>query len=245
MAVAHGSVDPEEIARFGNDSENWWDESGPFAPLHRLNPVRLHFIRDEIIHHFSLPDDRPKPFKGLKILDIGCGGGLVCEPLSRLGGTITGIDADPQAVKTAQRHAEDSDLKIKYIGGKAEDIKKETFDIVLALEIIEHVTDAEEFIKTCALLCKPGGLIILSTLNKTIKSKLLGIYVAEYILNWVPKGTHQWEKFISPAHLSGFLRNCDVRPVNQKGLIFNPLRNEFQLSDKDFDVNYLISGIKQ
>lgn len=244
MRAAPGTADKDEIAHFSRDSGRWWDEHGPFAPLHRLNPVRLQFIKNEITGHFKCPDQGLKPFKDLKILDIGCGGGLVTEPMARLGGTVTGIDADAQAIAVAKEHAAQADLKISYRVGTAETLKQESYDVVLALEILEHVSDPQVFVQTCAHLSKPGGLIIFSTLNKTLKSKILGIYAAEYLLGWVPKGTHSWNKFIPPATLGRMMRKNGISLKSQKGLIFNPLTNCFDLSNKDFDINYLISGEK-
>lgn len=234
------TVDHKEIQHFSKDSADWWNESGPFKPLHRLNPVRLGFIKAEICGHFELDVDGLKPFEGLDVLDIGCGGGLVCEPLARLGANVTGADADGVAIETATAHAKASGLEIDYQNKPAEEINK-TFDVVLALEIIEHVSDPAAFVASVSGLVKPGGMVIFSTLNRTPKSYALGIMAAEYILRWVPRGTHSWKKFIKPSELSRMARECGLAPHTLRGLIFNPLKNAFQLSKSDIDVNYLLS----
>jgi 2-polyprenyl-6-hydroxyphenyl methylase/3-demethylubiquinone-9 3-methyltransferase len=237
------SVDQKEIQQFSKDSDRWWDESGPFAPLHRLNPVRLSYIKAQICEHYDRDVDALDALKGLDILDVGCGGGLVCEPLARLGGNISGADADAQAIEVAQAHAEQSNLSITYYNQPAEEIDQQ-FDVVLALEIIEHVTDPAAFVESVSKLVKPGGVAIFSTLNRNPKSFLLGIVAAEYILRWVPKGTHSWKKFIRPSELSRFGRAAGLTPHNITGLIFNPLKDEFLLSKNDLDVNYLLTTKK-
>ena len=233
------TVDQKEIQAFSKDSMHWWDHNGPFKPLHRLNPVRLGYIKDKICAHFGRDPLSLKPFTGLKILDIGCGGGLVCEPMARLDATVTGADADAQAITVAKDHARKSDLTIDYQNKPAEQINT-TFDVVLALEIIEHVSDPAAFMHNCAALCKDDGLVILSTLNRTPKSFALGIVAAEYLLRWVPQGTHNWKKFIKPAELAQHARNAGLHPLHTSGLIFNPLKNEFALSKTDMDVNYFM-----
>ena len=244
---ANGTVNKEEITHFAKDSAHWWDESGPFKPLHRLNPTRLSFIREKICAHFKIDSDNLKPFEGLKILDIGCGGGIVCEPMARMGGNVTGIDADENAINVATEHAELSDLDITYKASSTEEQTKmiKQYDVVLALEILEHVDNVGDFVQQCVDLCKSGGIIIFSTLNRTAKSYALGIVAAEHILHWVPKGTHQWEKFLKPYELATHIQTTkDARPYEMKGLIFNPLKNEFSLSDTDYDVNYFMTAIK-
>lgn len=240
MPASATSIDEAEIARFARDSAHWWDEKGPFRPLHQLNPVRTGYIRKQICSHYDRSDRSLTPFSGLKMLDIGCGGGLVCEPLARLGGRVTGIDADAQAIEVAKNHAEKSGLSISYQNGAAEDLDR-TFDIVTALEVIEHVTDPTAFIKTCAKLCKPGGLVIMSTLNRTPRSFAFGIVAAEYVLGWVPRGTHNWKKFIKPSELGRMGRDSRLSPRDVTGLIFNPIRNHFELSKTDLAVNYLMT----
>ena len=230
------SVEQAEIEHFAKDSHAWWDESGAFAPLHRLNPVRMKYIVGQLETHF----DR---FEGLSILDIGCGGGLVCEPLARLGAKVAGIDADRNAIATAQDHAERQGLKIDYKVSAAEDMKK-TFDVVLALEIVEHVKDVDSFIQTCVGLCKPNGLLIFSTLNRTAKSFALGIVAAEYVVRWVPQGTHNWKKFVKPSELAQSIRRAGAQEQNIKGLVYRPFFGDFDLSDTDIDVNYFLSAVK-
>ncbi len=234
------SIDAQEIENFSKDAPAWWDENGPFKPLHRLNPIRLSYIKQQVCTHFERDVKSLKAFEKLDILDIGCGGGLVCEPLARLGANVTGADADPVAIETATAHAKSSGLKIDYQNKPAEEIKKQ-FDVVLALEIIEHVQEPEAFVQNISKLVKPGGLVIFSTLNRNPKSFLLGIVAAEYILRWVPQGTHSWKKFIRPSELARMARLTGFEPYDVTGLIFNPVKKEFALSKRDLDVNYLIS----
>ncbi len=237
------SVDQNEIQHFSKDSAQWWDEDGPFKPLHRLNPVRLTYIKQQICEHFGRDIQGLKALDGLDILDIGCGGGLACEPLARLGGRVSGADADAQAIEVARAHAQLSGLEIDYQAIAAENIDRQ-FDVVLALEIIEHVANPAAFVESVTKLVKPGGLAIFSTLNRNPKSFLLGIIAAEYILRWVPKGTHTYQKFIKPSELSRFARTAGLHPYNVTGLIYNPAKDEFALSSHDLDVNYLLSAKK-
>ena len=237
------TVDAQEIQNFSKDSSHWWDENGPFKPLHRLNPVRLRYIKDQICKHFDRDLNSLKAYDGLNIIDVGCGGGLVCEPMARLGGTVTGLDADENAIEVAKEHAQSLNLEIDYQAVTSDELAKQgkKFDVVLALEIIEHVSDTQAFVKSLVDLCTPDGLIIMSTLNRNAKSYALGIVAAEYILGWVPKGTHNWKKFIKPSELSRMLRHEGATPQNICGLAFNPLKNEFHLAPNDLDVNYLMS----
>ncbi len=234
------SINPQEIEHFSKDSDHWWDEQGPFKPLHQLNPVRIAYIREQIEAHYGLDAGSKAPFKKLKIIDVGCGGGLVCEPMARLGGTVTGIDADANAVRVAKAHAKTAGLKIDYQNKAAEDVK-EKYDIVLALEIIEHVADVDGFVQNCVDLCKPDGLVVFSTLNRTPKSFALGIVAAEYILRWVPRGTHQWKKFIRPSELARMVRQSGARENDITGLTFNPVQKDFELTDNDISVNYFMT----
>lgn len=229
-----------EIQHFQKDSAHWWDPNGPFGPLHRQNPTRMQLIRDAITEHYE-------NIKGLSIIDIGCGGGLACEPLTRLGANMTGIDADEQAIRVAKEHAAQQNLDINYICAGTEDIQqnKLKYDVVLALEIIEHVDSPQQFVQDCFHLCKPDGLVIISTLNRTLKSFALGIIAAEYILRWVPQGTHHWSKFIKPAELAQFCRNANGSTKDIKGICFNPIENDFYISDKDMDVNYTLIAEKR
>ncbi|MDB2683072.1 bifunctional 2-polyprenyl-6-hydroxyphenol methylase/3-demethylubiquinol 3-O-methyltransferase UbiG [Alphaproteobacteria bacterium] len=227
------SINTKEIENFARDSAHWWDERGPFGILHRLNPVRMEYI-------LSQTGD----VKGQKILDVGCGGGLVCEPLARLGAKVTGLDADTQAIEAAQEHADEGGLKITYKCGAVEDHKGQ-YDAVMALEILEHVNEPAEFLKNCASLLKPGGFLIASTLNRTPKSFVLGIVAAEYIMGYVPRGTHNWKKFIKPSELSRWGRGCGLSPADVTGLALNPLNGEFELSSGRLDVNYFMSFKKE
>ena len=239
------SVDINEIEHFARDSAHWWDESGPFAPLHHMNPVRMRYIRGQIETHFDLDPKSLKPFENIKILDVGCGGGLICEPLARLKARVTGIDADETAIAVAKEHAQQSGLNIDYQCTTSDSLaKRNDFDVVLALEIIEHVTDINLFVKSCIDLCKPGGLLIFSTLNRTPKSFALGIVAAEYILRWVPRGTHHWKKFVKPSELSRILRCHDAETKDISGLIYNPLNHGFSLSNNDLEVNYFLGAQK-
>ena len=232
------SIDHKEIEHFAKDSMHWWDEEGAFAPLHKLNPTRIGYIRDTILSHYNRDS-----LKDLSIVDVGCGGGLVCEPLSRLGADVTGVDADSQAIQVAKAHASDVGLVIDYQNCAAEDLDKK-FDVVLSLEIIEHVSDVEGFVKSCASLCKDGGIVIFSTLNRNIKSFLMGVGAAEYILKWVPKGTHDWRKFIKPAELSKFCRSNGLQVEALSGLVYDPISGSFHMNDKDIDVNYFLVARK-
>ncbi len=235
------SVRKEEIGKFAKDAPRWWDEAGPFAPLHRLNPVRMGYLRGQIGGHYGLDATSLKPFQGLKMIDVGCGGGLVCEPLARLGGDVTGIDADQVAIGVAKEHAKRAGLEIDYRVGAAEDLKAK-YDVVLALEIIEHVEEPQEFVKACSRLVKPGGMVIFSTLNRTAKSYAFGIIAAEYILNWVPRGTHEWKKFIRPSELAKMARNAGLTPQDISGLSYKALDGEFKISKNDAQVNYFLTA---
>ncbi len=238
------TVDPDEISHFARDSDRWWDESGPFAPLHRLNPVRMKFIRDAVTAHYERETDTLSPLRGLKILDVGCGGGLVTEPLARMGATVTGIDADKVAIDAARKHAQAGGLIIDYLVESTDSLKGQ-YDVVLALEIVEHVASVDKFVDEVVGLCRPGGLVVFSTLNRTPKSFALGIVAAEYILRWVPAGTHDWKKFLRPAELAAALRRAGATPRTIKGLRLNPFRNEFEISDSDLDVNYFMVAEKK
>lgn len=240
------TVDTKEIENFARDSARWWDENGPFAPLHRLNPVRLSYIKDQICTRYGGDTQNLKPFKGLSLLDIGCGGGLVCEPMARLGAAVTGIDADQNAIAAAMAHAKDGYLSIDYKAIATDDLKKsgKTFDIVLALEIVEHVADVQAFVQDCLDLCKPGGLVIFSTLNRTAKSFILGKFAAEYILRWVPVGTHTWKKFLKPSELAAAVRDAGGTVTGIDGLSFNPVKGAFERSPHDTAVNYFLAVAK-
>ena len=245
MTAQTQTVDAEDVARFSAIAEEWWDENGKFKPLHRIGPVRLKYIRDRICAHYSRDSETMKSLAGLTLLDIGCGGGLMSEPLSRLGAAVTGIDASDKNIAVASLHAEKMGLTVEYKCSAPESLNpSEKFDVVLALEIVEHVADVQEFLKACVALVKPGGLIIMSTLNRTIKSYGLAIIGAEYVLRWLPRGTHQWQKFLKPSELCAALRREGMHIDHMSGMAFNSFRNEWHLSDTDLDVNYLLSATK-
>ena len=240
------TVDPAEVERFARIAEEWWDPRGKFAPLHRLNPVRLAFIRDRAAAHWQRDALSGSPLQGLSLLDIGCGGGLISEPMARLGAQVTGIDAVDRNVATARLHAAGQDLAIDYRGTTAEALAEagQQFDIVLALEIIEHVADVDLFLQSVGRLTKPGGLVFLSTLNRTAKAWALAIAGAEYVLRWLPRGTHDWRKFLKPSEVVRGLRHADVEPQEILGVVYNPLSREWSLSRRDLDVNYMLYGSK-
>lgn len=239
------SIDPDEIARFAAMAEEWWDPAGKFAPLHKLNPVRLAFIRDRLAGHFGRAPLDDAPLRGLRILDIGCGGGLVAEPMARLGATVVGIDAAEENLKVARLHARQSGLDIDYGQTAAEDVAATgtQFDAVLALEVVEHVADLRSFCAACAALVRPGGVLIAATINRTPQSYLLAIVGAEYVMRWLPRGTHQWGKFVRPSELAAGLRPHRVQITELRGMTYNPLADRWRLSD-DFGVNYLALAAK-
>ncbi len=239
------NIDSEEIERFARIADEWWDPLGKFRPLHLLNPVRLSFIRDETCRHFSKDSQANEPLKGLDILDIGCGGGLLCEPLTRLGASVTGIDPARRSINAARAHAAETGLEIDYRPARAEDLASagEQFDVVINMEVIEHVPDVPAFIATCADLVRPGGLMLASTLNRTLKAFGLAIVGAEYILRWLPAGTHQWQRFVTPDELKKALLAAGMEGVEITGMSYNPLSGVWSLSN-DLDVNYLASARK-
>lgn len=237
------TVDPDEVEQFDALADRWWDPKGPFRPLHRLTPVRLSYIRDTIAAHFERKIGQNEPFSGLRGVDIGCGGGLVAEPLSRLGMAMTGIDAGENNIGAARAHAKGQDLVIDYRCTTAEAVAatSERFDVVLALEIIEHVADRAAFVRACCELATPEGLIILSTLNRTAKAFGLAIVGAEYVLRWLPRGSHDWRKFVRPSELARDLRAAGATPTDTRGLVFDVVANEWRLAS-DLDVNYFMTA---
>jgi 2-polyprenyl-6-hydroxyphenyl methylase/3-demethylubiquinone-9 3-methyltransferase len=239
MAAA-GVID-EEVARFDALGEDWWDPAGPMAPLHRINPVRIAWLRDVIARHFRAQG--PDPLEGLTVLDIGCGAGLLAEPLSRMGAVVTGLDPAPATIGIARAHAEATGAELSYRVGTVADLAREgaRFDVVLAMEVVEHVEDVSAFVGVAASLARPGGLFALSTLNRTLKSFALAIVGAEYVLRWLPAGTHRWEQFVTPDELAGALRVAGLRVKQRQGLSYDPLRSEWKLSD-DMAVNYFLAA---
>jgi 2-polyprenyl-6-hydroxyphenyl methylase/3-demethylubiquinone-9 3-methyltransferase len=244
-AADGATVDPAEIARFSALAADWWDPAGKFGPLHKLNPVRLAYIRDRLCAQFGRDGRAPRPLSGLRVLDIGCGGGLVTEPMARLGATVTGVDASATNIGVASAHAAQGDLTIDYRHGTAEALVAagERFDAVLALEIIEHVADVDAFLGACAALTKPGGALILATLNRTPQSFLLAIVGAEYVLRWLPRGTHDWRKFVRPSELAAALRRHGAAVGDLTGVVYNPLSDSWRIS-RDLGVNYLAFAAK-
>ncbi len=249
MQANHSSIDAAEVAQFDKLGEAWWNLEGSMKPLHRLNPVRIEWIRDTIVAKLPNPDGSPrdisrgKPLTGLRILDIGSGGGLLSEPIARLGASVTGIDPAPGNVDIASRHAQKQGLKIDYRQTTAEELLAagESFDVVMAMEVIEHVNDPASFATTVAQLTRPGGLIFGATLNRTLKSFALAIVGAEYVLRWVPPGTHRWDKFVTPREFEIALRRGGATIVGRSGVVYNPLRDTWGRSS-DMDVNYMIAA---
>lgn len=244
--TATNTVDPAEVAKFEAMAAEWWDLEGKFKPLHMLNPCRLDYITQQIAAEYGRDLNGPKPFDGLRILDIGCGGGLLCEPMARLGATIVGVDAAAGNIPVAQVHAEQSGLDIDYRHGTAEAMAAdgEQFDVVLNMEVVEHVADPLGYLTACQQLLKPGGLHICSTLNRNPKSFMMAIVGAEHIMRWLPKGTHEWSKFITPDELFDLMRNAGLDPVDRKGFQFNPITWDWRISDRDLSVNYVTASIK-
>ncbi|MBE7636564.1 bifunctional 2-polyprenyl-6-hydroxyphenol methylase/3-demethylubiquinol 3-O-methyltransferase UbiG [Sneathiella sp. P13V-1] len=248
--AAHAkSVDPQEIANFAAMADEWWDETGKFKPLHKFNPIRIGYIRDQVIQHFNIKSGDNttllKPFKGLRLLDIGCGGGLLSEPMARLGAEVVSADASETNINVASLHAEKSGLKIDYRHTTAEDLAEagEQFDIILNMEVIEHVADLEGFANACCKMLKPGGIMFVATLNRTVKSYALAIVGAEYILRWLPRGTHNWKKFLKPSEVVHLVRRGGLTVEHMTGATYNPLNDKWSLS-RDFDVNYMLCATR-
>jgi len=235
------SIDTAEVERFSRLASTWWDPRGPMAPLHKLNPIRLGYIRDKTAARFACDPKKIDCLKGLRILDIGCGAGILSEPLARLGATMVGADPSEENIAVASAHAEDSGVEVDYRATTAEALAEagERFDVVLAMEVVEHVTDVKEFVATCASMVKPGGLMIAATLNRTLKSFALAIVGAEYVLRWLPRGTHQWDKFVTPAEFERAIESAGLNVTGERGVIYNPFADRWQLSS-DMDVNYML-----
>jgi 2-polyprenyl-6-hydroxyphenyl methylase/3-demethylubiquinone-9 3-methyltransferase len=237
------SLDPAEVARFSAMARDWWDPSGPLAPLHRLNPTRLAWIRDRIAGHFGSDPASASPAKNLTALDIGCGSGLVTEPLARMGAAVTGIDPAPENITVARHHAEGEGLAIDYRAETAEALAErgETFDVVLILEVVEHVADVPAFVKTAGALVRPGGLFLASTINRTLKAWALAIVGAEYVLRWLPRGTHSYDKLVTPNELASALVAAGLEVTAETGVMYVPLADRWRLTS-DMDVNYMMAA---
>ena len=237
------TINKEEIEKFSKIAEEWWDPTGKFKPLHKFNPIRISYIKENIISTFKIKK-RKEILKGIKILDIGCGGGLLSEPMARLGAEVVGIDASEKNINVAKLHAKENNLRIKYFCSSPENFKIDTkFDVILNMEIIEHVEDVSFFLKACTKLLKKNGIMFIATLNKTLKSYLFGIIGAEYILRWLPIGTHEWEKFIRPEDLVNITKTCDLTLDDLSGMKFNLINNEWKISN-DKSVNYIAKFVK-
>ena len=246
MQAAQTTVDPAEVAKFEAMAAEWWDPKGKFKPLHMLNPCRLDYLTSQIAGEFDRDLSAVDPFKGLRILDIGCGGGLLSEPMARLGATVVGADAAAGNIPVAQVHAQQSGLTIDYRNTTAEALAEagEQFDVVINMEVVEHVADPLAYLTACQRLLKPGGLHICSTINRNPKSFAMAIIGAEVIMRWLPKGTHEWNKFITPDELFDLLSKSGVEPVDRKGFVFNPIAWSWSLSDRDLSVNYVTASLK-
>ncbi len=240
------TVDPIEVEKFQAMAAEWWDPSGKYKPLHMLNPCRLDYIASQIAVEFDRDLSGREPFSGLRILDIGCGGGLLSEPMARLGAEVVGVDAAERNVHVATLHADEQGLSVDYRHATAEDLvdEGESFDAILNMEVVEHVSDPGAFLAACHDLLRPGGLMACSTINRTAKSFALAIVGAEYVMRWLPAGTHQWSRFLTPDELFGLLRQAGLEPVDRNGFVFDPLRWSWRLSDRDLAVNYVTTSLR-
>lgn len=241
------TIDPAEVAKFEAMAAEWWDPNGKFRPLHMLNPCRLDYITRQIAAEFDRDLAADRPFQGLRLLDIGCGGGLLSEPMARLGAEVVGADAAAGNIPVARIHAEAQGLDIDYRHTTAEALAAagEAFDVVLNMEVVEHVADPAAYLAACRDLLRPGGLMVCSTLNRTARSFALAIVGAEYVLRWLPRGTHDWSRFIKPDELFGLLRAAGLDPVDRTGFVFNPLAQRWHLSPRDLSVNYVTASVRR
>jgi len=246
MTDKTGTIDPAEIAKFEAMAAEWWDPNGKFRPLHMMNPVRLDYITRQIAAEFGRDLTDERPFEGLRLLDIGCGGGLLSEPMARLGADVVGADAAERNIPVARVHAEQSGLTIDYRHTSAEALAAagEQFDVVLNMEVVEHVADPQAYLTACHDLLKSGGLMLCSTINRNPKSFAMAIVGAEYIMRWLPKGTHEWSKFITPDELFKMIEIAGLRPVDRKGYVFNPISWGWSISNRDLSVNYVTASIR-
>lgn len=245
-AAPRSSIDPAEVETFSRIAAEWWNPRGKFAPLHKFNPVRLSFIRDQALYRFGRDAQARRPFEGLRLLDIGCGGGLLSEPMTRLGFQVTGVDASEKNIATAATHAAEQGLQIDYRASTAEallEAGEPPFDVILNMEVIEHVADPAAYLQDCARLLKPGGLMVVATLNRTLKALALAKIGAEYILRWLPVGAHDWNKFLRPDELRDFLADSPVVVDGPYGVVFNPLTGRWTES-ADTDVNYMMTVVR-
>ncbi|MEO0621034.1 MAG: bifunctional 2-polyprenyl-6-hydroxyphenol methylase/3-demethylubiquinol 3-O-methyltransferase UbiG [Pseudomonadota bacterium] len=247
QGAAQAGVDPGEIAKFEAMAAEWWDPSGKFKPLHMLNPCRLDYVVRQVAATHQRDRTAPRAFEGLRLLDIGCGGGLLCEPMARLGAEVVGVDPAARNIPVAKIHAEQSGLEIDYRVATAEDLAAagERFDVVLNMEVVEHVPDPAAYIATCASLVAPGGCMLTSTINRNPKSYMMAIIGAEYVMRWLPKGTHEWSKFITPDELCEMLSKGGLDPVDRTGFVFNPAAWVWRLSHRDLSVNYVTTALQR
>jgi len=239
--AAKSTIDQSEVDRFSAMAAEWWSPTGKFKPLHKFNPVRLTYIRDKAAENFGLDPKSPKPLEGLRVLDIGCGGGLLSEPVARMGATVVGADPSEKNIGIASTHAKASGVTVDYRPVTAEQLAEagETFDIVLNMEVVEHVADVEFFMSTCSRMVRPGGMMFVATINRTMKAAALAIFAAENVLRWLPRGTHQYEKLVRPEELEAPMTASGLEIIDRTGVFFNPLANQWNLS-KDMDVNYML-----
>lgn len=239
------TIDAREIEHFSALAAEWWDPKGKFRPLHKFNPVRLAYIRDQVASRFGRDPRSSRPFQGLRILDIGCGGGLLCEPMARLGADVVGADASETNIEVARLHAAESGLKIDYRATTAEDLADsgERFDVILNMEVVEHVADMNLYIAKCAEMVKPGGIMFVATINRTLKALGLAIFGAEYVLRWLPRGTHQFNKLVRPEELTRALGSAGMNVIDRTGVVYSPLGDRWQRS-RDMDVNYMLLADK-
>ncbi|MBJ7578739.1 bifunctional 2-polyprenyl-6-hydroxyphenol methylase/3-demethylubiquinol 3-O-methyltransferase UbiG [Devosia sp. MC532] len=244
--MTNTTVNDAEIAKFTAMAEEWWDPTGKFKPLHKFNPVRLSYIRDKLVARFGRHANSIRPFEGIRILDVGCGGGLLCEPLTRLGATVTGVDAAERNIAIAKIHAEQGGLDIDYRATTSEALVAagESYDVVLNMEVVEHVDNVPLYMKSCADLVAPGGLMFTATLNRTARALALAVIGAEYVLRWLPRGTHDWNKFLTPEEIIAELRRNGLNVTDQSGVSYNPLSGEWRLS-RDMAVNYMVVAERQ
>ena len=239
------TIEAAEIDRFTAMADEWWDPNGKFKPLHKFNPVRLSYIRNTVINHFGLDETKREPFKGLRFLDIGCGGGLLCEPMARLGADVVGADAGEKNINIAKNHAERMEIDIDYRATTSEALAEagEQFDVVLNMEVIEHVNDIQLYLESCAALVKPGGIMFVATINRTFKAYALAIVGAEHVLRWLPKGTHTYDKFVTPEEIISILKRNDMQIMERTGVSYHPLEDKWKRS-KDMSVNYMLLAEK-